>query len=163
MGQIWNRISRLAKSYLYETSDTSEAERIIGSDDDELKKIIDDLDKKKNSRTTDTESHEKQTKQDSEQKQQSQQKQKTHQQKQSEQYQKPRTSTGSMTLIKAAAVLGVRTDASVPEIKSAYKKKVMKFHPDRVANAPLDEQSQSKLIIVEVNQAYQFFQQLKGF
>lgn len=68
-----------------------------------------------------------------------------------------------MTLVKAASVLGVRTDASVPEIKSAYKKKVMKFHPDRVANAPLDEQTQSKQIIVEVNQAYQFFQQLKGF
>ncbi|MBI3259470.1 MAG: hypothetical protein HYZ54_08370 [Ignavibacteriae bacterium] len=43
MGQIWNRISRLAKTYLQDSDDISSAERIIQSDADELKRIIDEL------------------------------------------------------------------------------------------------------------------------
>jgi len=155
MGQIWNRISRIAKTYLNDTSDTSAAEHILRSDDDELKRIIDELDNPKpnGQHTTTAEQQQPYEKQ--------QQSQHTSQQRQSQQ--RPRTSPGGMTLIKAATVLGIRTDASVSEIKAAYKKKVLKHHPDRMANAPLDEQAQSKQIIVEVNQAYQFFQQLKGF
>jgi hypothetical protein len=172
MGQIWNRLSRLAKTYLNDTSDTSAAERILRSDDDELKRIIEELDNPTNKEHTTSEqrqTHEKQqAQQNTHQQKQSQQnahQQNAHQQKQSQQnsQQRQRTSPGAMTLIKAATVLGIRTDASVSEIKTAYKKKVLKYHPDRVANAPLDEQAQSKQIIVEVNQAYQFFQQLKGF
>ncbi len=164
MGQIWNRLSRLAKTYLNDTSDTSAAERILRSDDDELKRIIEELDNPKSNQNTTSDqkqSHEKQQNQNSQQN--SQQRHNTQSQNSQQQPPRSRTSPGAMTLIKAATVLGIRTDASVSEIKTAYKKKVMKFHPDRVANAPLDEQAQSKQIIVEVNQAYQFFQQLKGF
>jgi hypothetical protein len=182
MGQIWNRLSRLAKTYLNDTSDTSAAERILRSDDDELKRIIEELDNPKNKEHTTSEqrqSHEKQQAQQNAHQQNAHQQnahqQNAHQQKQSQQnahsqnsqqkqsQQRQRTSPGAMTLIKAATVLGIRTDASVSEIKTAYKKKVLRYHPDRVATAPLDEQAQSKQIIVEVNQAYQFFQQLKGF
>ncbi len=167
MGQIWNRLSRLAKTYLNDTSDTSAAERILRSDDDELKRIIEELDNPKSNEHTASEQRQSHEKQNAQQQNAYQQNayQNAQQQKQSQQnsQQRQRTSPGAMTLIKAATVLGIRTDASVSEIKTAYKKKVMKFHPDRVANAPLDEQAQSKQIIVEVNQAYQFFQQLKGF
>ena len=167
MGQIWNRLSRLAKTYLNDTSDTSAAERILRSDDDELKRIIEELDNPTNKEHTTSEQRQTHEKQQAQQNthQQKQSQQNAHQQKQSQQnsQQRQRTSPGAMTLIKAATVLGIRTDASVSEIKTAYKKKVLKYHPDRVANAPLDEQAQSKQIIVEVNQAYQFFQQLKGF
>lgn len=167
MGQIWNRLSRLAKTYLNDTSDTSAAERILRSDDDELKRIIEELDNPTNKEHTTSEQRQTHEKQQAQQNthQQNAHQQNAHQQKQSQQnsQQRQRTSPGAMTLIKAATVLGIRTDASVSEIKTAYKKKVLKYHPDRVANAPLDEQAQSKQIIVEVNQAYQFFQQLKGF
>ncbi len=167
MGQIWNRLSRLAKTYLNDTSDTSAAERILRSDDDELKRIIEELDNPTNKEHTTSEQRQTHEKQQAQQnaRQQNAHQQNAHQQKQSQQnsQQRQRTSPGAMTLIKAATVLGIRTDASVSEIKTAYKKKVLKYHPDRVANAPLDEQAQSKQIIVEVNQAYQFFQQLKGF
>ena len=43
MGQIWDRISKLAKTYLQDSDDTTAAERIIQSDADELKRIIDEL------------------------------------------------------------------------------------------------------------------------
>ncbi len=43
MGQIWNRISKLAKTYLQDSDDISTAERIIQSDADELRRIIDEL------------------------------------------------------------------------------------------------------------------------
>ncbi|MFN8359658.1 MAG: J domain-containing protein [Candidatus Kapaibacterium sp.] len=164
MGQIWNRISRIAKTYLNDTSDTSAAEHILRSDDDELKRIIDELDNPKpNGQHTTTAEQQQPYEKQQQSQHTSQQRQSQHTSQQRQSQQRPRTSPGGMTLIKAATVLGIRTDASVSEIKAAYKKKVLKHHPDRMANAPLDEQAQSKQIIVEVNQAYQFFQQLKGF
>ncbi len=140
MGQIWNRISKLAKTYLQDSEETSTAERIINSDAEELKRIIDELSAPKK-----------------------QQQPPPRQQKQQQQAPPPRPNTNGMTAAKATEILGVAKTATVQEIKSAYKKKAMQYHPDRMMNATQQEQQQAQTKIVEVNQAYQYLQLLKGF
>jgi molecular chaperone DnaJ len=49
-------------------------------------------------------------------------------------------------------VLGVRQGASQEEIKSAYRKLVKQYHPDRYADNPLKELAQEKL--KQINEAY---------
>ncbi len=51
-------------------------------------------------------------------------------------------------------VLGIREDASVEEIKHAYKKLVRKYHPDQYANNPLSDLAEEKL--KEINEAYDY-------
>ena len=147
MGQIWNRISRLANSYFNENS-VSSSERIITSDDDDLRAIIEDLNNPQHKQRPEPAYN--------------QSKQQNPKDSDGQHYSKRRTS-GAMTSVKASAILGVELHASISEIKSAYKKKVMIYHPDRLSNATLTDQAQAKKIIVEINQAYQFFQQTKGF
>ena len=50
-------------------------------------------------------------------------------------------------------VLGVRKDASMDEIKTAYKELVKKYHPDKYQNNPLSDLAEEKL--QEVNEAYE--------
>ena len=68
-----------------------------------------------------------------------------------------------MTSAKATEILEIPKTATIQEIKSAYKKKVMAFHPDRLMNAPLPDQKKAEQKMVEINQAYQYLQLLKGF
>lgn len=49
-------------------------------------------------------------------------------------------------------VLGVRQDASGPEIKTAYRELVKKYHPDKYQNNPLAGLAEEKL--QEINEAY---------
>jgi curved DNA-binding protein CbpA len=49
-------------------------------------------------------------------------------------------------------VLGVRQGASQEEIKSAYRRLVKQYHPDRYADNPLKELAQEKL--KQINEAY---------
>ena len=47
-------------------------------------------------------------------------------------------------------ILGVAENASLDEIKSAFKKQALKFHPDRNQNDPASEE-----LFKEINNAYQ--------
>ncbi len=52
-------------------------------------------------------------------------------------------------------VLGVKQDAGVDEIKKAYRKKAMLYHPDRVApGAPSEEKERAKMMFQTVTRAY---------
>lgn len=52
-------------------------------------------------------------------------------------------------------VLGVGKDASEAEIKKAYRKKAMQYHPDKFSNAKDSEKAESEAKFKEVNEAYQ--------
>lgn len=51
-------------------------------------------------------------------------------------------------------VLGVSQNASMEEIKDAYKQLIRKYHPDKYQNNPLEDLAQEK--IKEINEAYDF-------
>lgn len=51
-------------------------------------------------------------------------------------------------------VLGVEKNATDDQIKSAYRKLAMKYHPDRFANKSDDEKKQAEEQFKEINQAY---------
>lgn len=51
-------------------------------------------------------------------------------------------------------ILGVSRNATDQEIKTAYKKAVMKYHPDKFANKPEAEKKQAEEKMKEVNYAY---------
>lgn len=51
-------------------------------------------------------------------------------------------------------LLGVQKGASEQEIKSAYRKAVMKYHPDRYATKPEAERKQAEETFKEINHAY---------
>lgn len=52
-------------------------------------------------------------------------------------------------------VLGVAKDASDAEIKKAYRKAAMKYHPDKFSNASEKEKKEAEEKFKEVNEAYQ--------
>jgi len=51
-------------------------------------------------------------------------------------------------------LLGVQKGASEQEIKAAYRKAVMKYHPDRYATKPEAERKQAEETFKEINHAY---------
>ncbi|MCJ8342415.1 MAG: molecular chaperone DnaJ [Cetobacterium sp.] len=52
-------------------------------------------------------------------------------------------------------ILGVSKDASESEIKKAYRKAAMKYHPDKFSNASDKEKEEAEAKFKEVNEAYQ--------
>ena len=60
-------------------------------------------------------------------------------------------------------VLGVSKDASKDEVKKAYRKKAMKFHPDRLTEAGIDAQNAAKESFLKVQKAYDHICKQKGW
>jgi curved DNA-binding protein CbpA len=52
-------------------------------------------------------------------------------------------------------ILGVNKSSSLEEIKRAYKKLSLKYHPDRLSNKSKEEQEKSKVIFQKISNAYQ--------
>ena len=52
-------------------------------------------------------------------------------------------------------ILGVTKDASADEIKSAYRKKAMQYHPDRFSTKPEAERKEAEETFKKINHAYQ--------
>ena len=52
-------------------------------------------------------------------------------------------------------VLGIQKGASYSEIKKAYRKAAMKYHPDKFSNASEKEKKEAEEKFKEVNEAYQ--------
>ncbi len=57
-------------------------------------------------------------------------------------------------------VLGIKPNASQDEIKSAYRKLIKQYHPDKFANNPLKNLAEEKMI--ELNNAYEILTKNSG-
>jgi DnaJ like chaperone protein len=60
-------------------------------------------------------------------------------------------------------VFGLNTRASAQEVKIAYKKLIMQYHPDKVVNLGPELQSLAKTKTQEINEAYQYLKKKLNF
>lgn len=156
MGQIWNRIRRLAQSYTRDSAWSYES--VEEEEQRRLKEIIDELNRQEPARQQGQsagQQHAHTGQQNASQRNGSQQRASNEQQRSAP---KP---TG-MTMEQALHILGVASTASNDDIKRAYKKLMMKYHPDRVASMGAVEQEAAKRRAQEVNGAYQYIKTAKG-
>lgn len=51
-------------------------------------------------------------------------------------------------------LLGVSADTSVDSIKKAYRRLVMKLHPDKTARLPEDKRAEAEAMFKRVSKAY---------
>ena len=59
-------------------------------------------------------------------------------------------------------LLGVSSKATVEELKSTYRKKVLTYHPDKWLNASKTEQDSAKKKFIEIQEAYDKIRAIKG-
>ena len=132
MSQIFRRIRNIAKSYLNDREYATVSD--LKDQDEELKKIIEELnsDKKK------YESREKEGRNENK-------------------------TDGKMSINKAFAVLGIDDNSTNEQIKDAYKRKVREYHPDKVAALGSDLQELAARKTIEINEAYRFLKNFRGF
>lgn len=62
----------------------------------------------------------------------------------------------------AYRTLGVTPEASDSEVKSAYKRLALRFHPDRYASAGQEDQHKAEEQFKKVNEAYQLIKKKRG-
>jgi len=63
----------------------------------------------------------------------------------------------------AYIILGLEPNATVPEIKKAYREMAMKYHPDKVIHLGEDFQKAANERFQKINEAYEIIQKEKGF
>ena len=63
----------------------------------------------------------------------------------------------------AFKVLEVTNTATEPEVKRAYRKMAMKFHPDRLVDAGAEAQAAAKESFLNVQKAYEHICKQKGW
>jgi DnaJ-domain-containing protein 1 len=136
MGQIFNRAFRVAKSYINDEPAGFNYNTL--SDDDELKRIIDELNnvsKKTNSNSSNQQKKESNT----------------------------NTNQTVNSLENAFKVLEISPNASNNEIKSAYKKKIKEYHPDRLETFGEELKKLAQVKTQEINKAYNLIREKRGF
>lgn len=126
MGQIFNRIKKITKSYLNDNLFNENSSEKFLNDDEELKKIIDNLSSDNN----------------------------TH----PNQFQ-----INKMNTDLALKILGINSNASIEQIKIAYKQKIKQYHPDKVADMGKEIQNLAKIRTQQINSAYQFLKKERNF
>jgi DnaJ like chaperone protein len=62
---------------------------------------------------------------------------------------------------KYSQVLGVSEDASMSEIKSAYRKLMKEYHPDKVSGMPEEYVEFAHKKTIEINEAYDYLKKMK--
>jgi DnaJ-class molecular chaperone len=68
---------------------------------------------------------------------------------------------GQVRLDEAYRLLHVSPDATWSEVQKAYKERMVKTHPDKVAHLSEELQEKSKELSVEINNAYSLIKQYK--
>lgn len=151
---IFERLKRLIKVNVNEVFDSRSVEDILNAGDEELKRIIEELNAPRQKNNTGSGQ------------QQNRDEQKKSQQGQSRRHQSappPRQSAHQQAVLNAYRVLGLKPTASVDEIKSAYRRFMMAYHPDRVMNQSAQKQQEAQRRAQEVNVAYEILQKVRGF
>ncbi len=75
---------------------------------------------------------------------------------------KTKGATGSqVSLDEACRLLHVSPDASWSEVQKAYKERMAKTHPDKVAHLSEELQERSKELSIEINNAYNLIKRYK--
>ncbi len=74
------------------------------------------------------------------------------------------TESPEILIRKYSQVLGVSENASMNEIKKAYRKLVKEYHPDKFAEGSMPDSyvEMAKSKIIEINEAYEYLQSVKG-
>ncbi len=137
---IFDRARRIAESY-WSDNFSRDAHLPPNSEDEELRRIIDELSSDKGKKKHDDESFK-------------------------NDFKNSNNSTQNPDSIKfksAVSVLGVTEKATIDEMKSAFKKKMREFHPDKVATQSKEKQAAAQKKAQEISEAYQFLKTYKGF
>ncbi len=67
-----------------------------------------------------------------------------------------------MSLDQAQRLLNVGPDAPWSEVQKAYKEKMVKSHPDKVAHLGEELQEKAKELTIKINKAYNIIKSYKG-
>lgn len=73
-----------------------------------------------------------------------------------------RKSNAGLDLKEAYGLLGVNPDASWEEVQKAYKEKITKSHPDKVAHLGEELQNKAKELTLKLNQAIDIIRRHKN-
>jgi len=68
----------------------------------------------------------------------------------------------TMNLDESYKLLNVSSDAPLSEVQKAYKEKMAKSHPDKVAHLSEELQKKAKELALEINKAYNNIKSYKG-
>lgn len=69
----------------------------------------------------------------------------------------------TMSYEQACNVLKIHPDASVDNIKNAYKQRIKEYHPDLVENLGEELRQLAKKKSQQINEAYQFIRKVRKF
>ncbi len=145
MGQILNRIKNLTKAYMSDSDEEYYAQRLINADQDELKRIIDNLNvppkREKTHNSTNSNSNA------------------NNQNKQST----SNNSSATITLADAYKVLEINANTDIEAIKTAYKTKIKEYHPDKVQTMGKEIQEIANRKTKEINDAYNLIKKHRNF
>lgn len=134
MGQLINRIKNFAKVQMsdIDSPQTISADSIFDADDMDLKRQIEEAARGKSNQSSNKENNQK------------------------------NTDYGKISFASACAVLSVSQNATIDEIKSAYKKLMMEYHPDKVAGLGAEIKEVAERKTKEINAAYSFLMTAKN-
>lgn len=131
MNQIFNRIKRIIKA----NSNTGSG-NLEHSEDDDLKKIIDELNNSSKQNNTQESRANTNTK---------------------------GNNPYEVKVSKALKILGLSPNAKPEEIKQKYKSLIKQYHPDKVQHLSPEEQSKASKKASEINEAYSILEKAMNF
>jgi DnaJ domain len=163
MGQLWNRMKRVIGSYVNDlTRDDPDYARIDPKILEELRHRTNGTAPASGSRNQRV-SHSGYETEEERLKRMIDEAAHPHRNQQETSSQSRSSSAPNTTVTSALSTLGLPTNASVEDIKRAYKRMMMQYHPDRVSSLDIAAQNAARDKAQQINQAYQILEEAKGF